>query len=228
MIIVAVGGGGRGSVIAADTATYFLDTFTTGVNIILSSHAPDTGDSWTEQERTGTNFLRANATGFAIVQGNEASDRSVFTANPSPSTADYHVSADIDYNATPSDTDNPVFLLARFADNDNFYAAGIWIAAWSPSGVTLEIFKKDAGSPMAASLATTTMDLDLTTQFTMRFECEGTALRLKIDGVEKLSTTDGDHAAAGNAGLAIGNLRTATDDMDVAWRVDNFTVQALS
>ncbi len=85
MIIVAVGGGGKGSVIPASAETFFLDTFTTGSNVILSSHTPDTGDSWTEEERTGANFLRANLTGFAIVNGVEASDRSVFSANPSPS-----------------------------------------------------------------------------------------------------------------------------------------------
>ena len=228
MLVTVIGAAGRGSVHSASATTFFLDTFTTGTNVILSSHTPDTGGSWTEQERTGANFLRVNATGFAIVQGNEASVRSVFSANPSPSTADYHVSADIDYNATSSDTDNPVFLLARFQDTDNFYAAGIWAEAGSPNSATVEIFKMDAGSPAADTLASATVELDLTTQFTMRLECEGTALRLKINGVSVLSTTDADHASAGSGGLAIGNLRNASDDMSTFWRVDNFTVAALS
>lgn len=215
----------------APTITYFYDAFTTGSNVILSSHTPNIGTAWVERERTGAVFLRANTTGFCIASGSTASIRSVFTALPAISLgANHRVKATFHYNAIPSDVDNPFFLTARHqtgspeTDSD-LYGVGVWIAAGSPSAIFVELFKRIAGT--VTSLGTATIDQPANVAFLVELQVQGAAQRVYIDDVLKISAADAAISAAGAAGIAIGNLRTATDDTDTNWRIDDYTVQSL-
>lgn len=188
----------------------FNDTFTDTNGTALTAHTPDTGTGWTEEERTGTAIQQIDSNA-ASPSANEASVRHIYSAQPDPGTPDYDVEFTI---VAMSGADDPFFLVARFADANNYYSAGAY------NDGTFKIFKKVSG---------TVTELDsfsgsFANGDTFKFELRGTALKLYKNGSEQCSATDSDLTSAGKAGFGAGNAWAANDDVGSAASVDDFSV----
>lgn len=192
------------------------DKFTEASTVFLTDHTPtDVGTGWTEIERTGTSRAQIFGPTDTIFAPAEVDDRSLYTAQGTYTSADYDVEIQLaEFN--PLGSENPFILLARVADSSNYYAALVYKNA----GTDLYIGKKVATTWATLNSA----DTDLALTEVMKFELRGTALKVYLDNVEKVATTDGDLTAAGEAGLGWGNVRVSTDNIDNDWDNDNFLV----
>lgn len=195
------------------------DTFVEGgANVALSSHTPtgaNAGSGWTTEEMTGSRFWRVNASAdVAEADGVEGDDNIISTLQPNPSTQDVDVSATMN-NVTSGGDPRPFYLVARYQDASNYYAAGVYRAAAANDA---KMWKKVAGT--VTELASG--DTGIAVSDVLKFELRGSTLKLYKNGGEILSATDGAITAAGKAGIGMGNGLVATDDIG-AWAISAFS-----
>lgn len=76
----------------AEAANWFADTFTAASDTALTDHAPDTGTSWTEYNRTGSNVVQILAAQDAASFPGTGSDEQGLKANGSPASDEFDVS----------------------------------------------------------------------------------------------------------------------------------------
>lgn len=198
---------------------FFEDTFTTGSDTTLASHAPDVGTSWTLLWRDGSNpsFNVVAATGTC--KSTSANNSGViYTADATYPSADYEVQWK-HVNAT-SFSDRPYWIIVRLADIENMYAVRCYNAAGS-----FRLYKKVAGTWTALGSAVT-----VATGSVCKLQIIGTTLKLFDDTVEVQSVTVSDLSAAGKAGIGSGGgaeLATSTDDTNSLSEIDDFSVTDL-
>lgn len=184
--------------------------------IDLDAHTPDTvGTGWTIIEQTGGRDLRISGDIGAEELSGEAQNsvRSLYTAQGTYTVNDYDVEIDV----TAADTgDDVAWLLGRVTDSSNYYGAGFVVTA----GTDLWLVKNVAATVTDIASA----DADWAASATIKLEIRDAAKKVFVDDVEKISDADDALTSVGEAGVALGNIRAADDDMGAAWRMDNFLV----
>lgn len=199
---------------------FFIDTFTEGSDTELSVHTPDIGTSWSINTYGGYagQLTVLGASDKVSPSIDAANDGIAGIANVTYPSADYKVTANAVSIANVAG--ESFGLIARYVDSSNYYVAFVLTAV----GTDIGIFKMVAGVP--TDLTSSDLDNDFNTAaHDVRFEVQGTALRLYIDDVLQLSTTDSTYTAAGKAGIAFGTaVDQINDDIDKDWAIDIFFV----
>ena len=196
-----------------------LDDFYEGAApVALTSHTADVGGTWTEDEKTGTATMEV-PTDDSVVDATavEASDRVTYTLSLTPTDAEYQIEVFFSEFATGTDTDNPFWLIGRFADTSNFYFGGGYAAGaaadkkiYNEVATTVtQIATGDAGG-IADSLLT--------------FKVLDATKKIFFNGSEIISSTDNAITAKGSVGMGMGNHAISTDDITSAADVDVFAV----
>jgi pectate lyase len=114
---------------------------------------------------------------------------------------EYSVSARIKVNTMG--LDRRVYLAGRFTDSNNWYGAAIY----NSSPIEVQIRKKVGGS--SADVARGPFPLEFGRWYTLKLEMKGSTLRLFVDGVLQIETTDTEFAS--------GKIALLVDRSDVSW-----------
>ncbi len=183
-------------------AIVFSDTMTEGSDTSLAAHTPDTGDSWTLLISVGSGTLKVKAASDDLQSENGgASDGALYTANlanayPSPN---YEISV----TQGNGDTDDDVNILAvRIQDADNMYAV-----RWNESAG--QIYENVAGT--WGTLGAATAGVADGSIVTLR--AHANTITFLDDGVVLRTVQDTSFAAAGKAGVGMGSVILADDDL---------------
>ena len=201
----------------------FRDTFTETIGSpALSSHTPDTGDSWTQLINIGDTTLGvASATDRCTktAGGGGLGDGAAWTADATYSSADYEVAYTV---AVLESGDDPFWLLARVQDSNNFYAAHF-------NRDEHRIYKK-VGGTWTALTSLTSFNTSLLSVVQDRFSLivEGTTIDLRLNGTLIATATDSAISAAGKAGVGIGNIGADSGHDTDTQAFDTFSVHTLT
>lgn len=197
---------------------FFESDLTEAVSTDLAAVVPSIGDSWTQQQVTGTRFFQATATGLRA-SGNAGDSGFIYVANAASGypTANYEVQVTL---ITAVSSIVPIYVIARNADQENMYAARL------VTGDTCQLYKKVAGTwtTLGSTFATPAANS------VCKLSVNGTAIKFYDDGVEVASATDSSLSATGKGGLAEGGgaeLVTSTDDVFTTIALKDFSITDL-
>jgi len=205
--------------VAVDTVE-FNDTFTETVATALGSNTPETGGGYTALVTVGTCTLytsgvsdNLNAPASVGTGGCGASEGEIYRTNSQITSANYIVSVTMTNGDTQDDTN---MIACRIQDSSNMYA--VWfneadIDLYEKVSNTWSIIATGAPTPPASGSVIT-------------LRCEGTIISVQDDGAEVYSVTDTSHSAAGYAGIGMGGVIIATDDVS-SQQLDNFQVDTI-
>lgn len=187
----------------------FYDTFTAPANTLLTSHFPNTGNSWNQAWTSGGN-LRIESNGLQHSGGN--SDGGIGTANPSPSGNNYAVSA---LYAVADSGDDTSTLVLRWVDVNNFYSF-----RWSTTASQSVINKRVGGTCTVLNSACPSPSGGQT----IRFEASGNTLSVYYNNVLACTATDTSLTSPGTGGAGIGATPCDINNDVSAQRLDNFNM----
>lgn len=201
---------------AADGQIEANDQFVEASDTELSLHTPDMGTGWTQLVTAGVGNVdieikSADNTIQPDLGG--AARGSLYELDDTISQPNYSVSVEM-VNGDNSDETNQI--AARIQDANNMYAV-----RFNEDGG--QLYKRVAGSwsTLGASFGA------IANGATVALIVFGTTISVEVDGVEKVSVTDSAHTGAGKAGVGMGAVIVATDDM-ADQELDNFNVTLLS
>ena len=177
------------------------------VDTALDSYSED-GIGWTQLTQTGAQGLEVvGASDHVTGTSFEASDEATYTVNVTPSAADVDIETNFTQN-TVGNSGAQAHLLARVVDGANFYGLETRRHGANPDHT---IYKRVANAEFELGTADV-YGSDATRTFDIKFELRGTALTCFIDSVEQIAVVDESFAAAGKAGIGMGDiLRTGGD-----------------
>lgn len=178
------------SAAGAAPAIYIRDTFTGANNTALPSHLPDVGGAWANEQ--GTNVVRLSSNRVRTTLGAAESRVSNATA---PATADYDVSMDIIWSGSTSTS--RIGIQGR-SSGAQLRGAG-YIAQYNALNNRWELGKYVSSS--LVTLGTSPQTYVAGQTHNLRLGMAGTAITLYVDGVARISVTDGTIAAAGRTGI---------------------------
>ncbi len=197
------------------------DPFTEALTTNLASHTPNTvGDPWVQLAQTGAEGLEVEGgAGTCEAEGNEASDRCIYTSRPNPTVAEYDIAVDVPN--VDGVGDDPFLIVARATSDTNLY-----VVKFDPADQNeMELFKNVAGAGFVSLGTSTTPLVD---GDAVLFEIRDATKRVLVNASEEISSADNDITAAGQAGLALGNVIVAGDDISVTWDLDNYIVTTVA
>lgn len=196
------------------------DTFAENDFTELSLHSPDVGGSWskllgTPNTMSETDLYVQNGEMFSIDA--DPNQGSLYTVSGTYPTADYSLSIDYIYETDVVVGQNCVFVMAfRIQDANNMYAI-----RWGKTQ-NVELWKKVTGSwsMLYASIpaddkATMTVDLSGT---------DISVIALYGGTPQTFTVSDSSISLAGTAGLGMGAVISANDDMNDGIILENFSV----
>jgi len=179
---------------ARGAPTIFIrDTFTGPNNSTLASHAPETGGAWSNEQ--GSNVVRIAGNRVRTTLGSAESRVSNATA---PATANYDVSMDIVWNGASSAS--RIGIQGR-SSGAQFRGDG-YIALYNAAANRWELGKYVASS--LVTLGTFPQTYVGGETHNLRLGMAGTAITLAVDGVVRISVTDGAIAGVGRSGIYFG------------------------
>jgi hypothetical protein len=185
------------SVTASPASGQFLvDLFAdhSGQLVILSSHAPETGGPWVEHPSYPDNLWV-----FAGDLKGTGGGAGVYYNTASPASADYSVQANIMVY------ENSVASYPGVVGRVNPTADTLYVALYHQFFGYWELAKHVAGSETV--LGTFSQTLTDSQTYTLKLEMIGTAIKVYVDGVPRISVTDSSISAAGKAGvLQVGGI----------------------
>lgn len=170
---------------------FAADTFTDADNTLLSAHTGEIGATWTKHPQSGGGDMKVSGNRLA---GSVAADYSFYTPSGTPAGADYDVQATL---RTNGDTASVAAVMGRF---DTTALTG-YRAMYSGFSGTWVLSKFVAGSQV--DLGTYAVAATADTDYDVKLEMRGSAIKVYIDGVERISVTDSAVTAAGTAGVEI-------------------------
>src|SRR5437764_825705 len=184
--VTGAGGGTVGTTVVVPTpeGTLFMDAFESGAA------------SWDVTQ--GTCSIQADDTNVfnCINGGNEAR-----ALAGQLGWGEYTVQVRIKINAM--DPGRRIHLAARFTDSNNWYGAAIY----NSTPIEVQIRKKVAGT--SSEVSRVPYPIAIGTWYTLKFEVKGSTLRLFIDGVLQIETTD--------TSFNSGRIALLVDRSDVSW-----------
>jgi hypothetical protein len=187
------GSGGSAPIVVTPEGTLLMDDFESGVAkwtvtqgtcSIAADSAADGGAS------NGTNVLNC------INGGNEAR-----ALAGQVGWGEYSVQAKVKVNAM--DPGRRIYLAARFTDSSNWYGAAIY------NGTPFEVQLRKKVAGMSSDVARATYPIALGTWYTLKLEVKGSMLRVFVDGVLQIETTDPQFSS--------GQIALLVDRSDVSW-----------
>lgn len=192
-------------------------------NTVLQSHAPDTtGSSWAEVLLSGNAHLQAlTATNTVATAGAGISRGVGYIGDVILSDADYDVELLI-VTAKVAGSDDPLGVIGRYQDVDNFYTAAKY---QDNSSTDVRLYSKTTASgytELANADAGTALDGKI-----IKLVLVGSAISVVFDGVTEISShSNSDHSAAGQGGLAVGSALSgiSTNDVDSVLKLDDFII----
>jgi hypothetical protein len=187
--------------------TTYVDNFTEASGTpALTSHTPDSGGSWTEQERTGTAAAAVVAATTDTCRPSDSAStgsvRTLYTVSWTPAGNQYDVSAVA--TAIVNSTTKVTWLIARFTGTASYYAAGVEHSGHNPD---VHLVAVTAG-PTRTLLASGNVAPAVGETFLL--EIRTAAKKFYQAGVERLSSTNNDITDTGVCGLGMGNIGDVT------------------
>src|SRR5262249_3449586 len=159
----------------------------------------------------GSNVLKytAGTVGGVLALVKDAAWTGVTTGN-------YYVEARIKPQANSTTANKQLYLIARYQDPSNWYAAGLNVQS-STANTQVEIAKMSAGSLSRPGKVRRPISLD--TFYPVRFELPGSTLSVYLDG-ELIRTVTDTAFTAGKIGLYTANKSFEIDDVRVGDPID--------
>lgn len=193
-------------------AQFVSDTFTDTTGTNLTSHTGETGATWTVHTGisggTGQCVIEANRS-----RGETAGVKNVVYASGTPGSADYTIQADMIVKSNGANTFEAGLLGRMTTDGTvTFYQAdySLFSNEW-------RLYKFVTGTPTALGTYGQTLTDEQT--YVLKLEMIGTAIKVYVDGVERISATDSAISAAGKAGFfQLDQMSSST-----GFHFDNFT-----
>jgi hypothetical protein len=184
-------------------AQFVSDAFTEtgGSPVILSSHTPDTGSTWVEHG-SYTGDLTVEHANDRLVGGGVA--LGLYYNDAAPASADYTVQVDVIV------INNGVAGYPGVAGRVNTGADTMYRAIYDQVAGNWVLDKQVAGANTV--LGTFAQSLSNSTTYVLKLEMIGTAIKLYVDAVQRVSVTDSGVAAAGKAGVVL--FASGVSDVD--------------
>ncbi len=205
------------SIIDIEDLECFDDFFEAGADVTLTSHTPDTGETWALEEQTGASLANTDGDNSAQEAAAESNDRIIYSLDRVLTDAEYQTEIYFNELATNTLAAFPYFVVARFADTSNFYFGGTYAAA---ATADKKIYKEVATT--VSEIATG--DAGFAASSFMTFKVLDATKKIFWNGSEAISTTDNAITAKGEVGFGMGNLAISTDDISAALDVGLFVV----
>lgn len=161
----------------------------------MATHSPTFGPAWQMLSATAARVRLDGVDGIYPDAASGATTTLYGLVTPVP-VADCSVIAVV-HNL--SNSSSQTHVAARITAADTYYAGG-----WNSNSNVFEIVKHVAG--VFTSLSTVAGALSVGQQKQIRLELIGTALKLYVDGVLTVSTSDAAIAGPGAAGIEYGNI----------------------
>lgn len=173
-------------------AIFLSDSFTEAVTTVLSSHTPETGSTWIEHGSYADNL---NVDGDSdSVAGLSGADVGLYYNDAAPAGADYSVTGNIFV------VDNAVASYPGVVGRVATGANTMYRAIYRQDATIWRLEKMVAG--VLTTLGTDFSQVLTNSQtYALKLEMIGTAIKVYIDGVERISVTDSAISAAGKAGV---------------------------
>jgi hypothetical protein len=178
------------------SAQFASDTFLRGADAALQSHAMTGGPagSWTKHSNfactTNINVEADSDTAFPLA----TSETCVYYASPTPPDASYDVQADL---VVVSDADAFMGVICRMNTSGNL--AGYQGRHDSVSNLWEIVVSDGAGGE--TQLGTFAQTTSAGNTYTVKLSCIGSAIKLSVNGVERISVTNSTISSAGQAGV---------------------------
>lgn len=164
------------------------DTFTDTAGTGLASHTADSGHTWTEHASLTTGDMVISDANRVRSNSNNTS---VYHSSWVPATADYDVTAVIRRLSSLGS----LGVVARCETGANT----MYLFRYNTGTTAWEILLLNAGA--SSTLGSFSQSLSDNTSYTLKAELRGTALKLYVDSVERISVTDSTISAKGVAGV---------------------------
>lgn len=174
-------------------AAFLNDTMTEASNTTLASHTPETGGAWAQHPNFTTNTFTVGG-GLGYCYGSASGGTSIYYNDATPPSADYYVEAVVRTGASGDATDL-IGVCGRVATG----ASTLYMAYYNDFSETWLLDKIVAGS--GSSLGSYVSGLAAATSATLKLEMIGSAIKLYLNGVARVSVTDTDISSAGFVGL---------------------------
>lgn len=202
----------------ASGAIVVFDTFTETSNTLLNLHTPDTGSGWSRVQistftsPTMTVFGATDTAGPTATVSNEGV---IYRQDTVLTTPNYEVSVNL---VTQDSGDDLLWLFARYQDVNNWYGV-----KWSTTQANCALVKRVGGT--FTNIATLSA-APITGTTTLSIRVQDNLIVVLNGGNVVMAASDTSIVDAGYAAIGGGNIgQTSTDDFDVTWKFDNFTVR---
>ena len=192
-------------------ATFLTDTFTDVLLTTLSLPTGETGASWSAIDSMGIGAVISNAD--RLRTDSLAGNAEGGTASGSPANANYTVEAVI--RRITGAGEAGVMGRAVSGSGGTYYRATL-----SSAGATsIELYEFVDGAFVLIGSDNTSLSND--TNYTLKLEMVGTAIKVYLDGVQKISATNANIAAAGKAGVYVYTAGAGSDS--AGYHVDSIS-----
>lgn len=198
--------------------TIASDDFSDPYGGLLESYTSSSGLTWTKFTSGNPAAVRLNRN-RPYMETTEAGQIAVYYANIAPPSADYSVYADFMFNGQ----DGSLNLVGRLdtALGNWYYAGWIWDATVEQGYYRIVKLVNGVTTTLAV---TDFVEVEYDRFYGIEFRMEGTLLRLFVDGVKVLETTDSSLSAAGRAGFRYVSTTNIADPLNTYPRLDNFRI----
>lgn len=187
-------------------ATFLNDTFTEASGApLLDAHVGETGATWTKHPNAGTGTVTVPSA-IDRARGATSGGMLLYTASGSPAGANYDVDATFVFVTDTTAAMGVVGRATASGQTDHYLA-------WYDQNVDQwELWAIVAGT--ATLLGTHAQTLSAGT-YALKLEMRGTAIKVYIDGVLRISVNDSSISAAGKAGLRARGSATNTTGLHI-------------
>jgi hypothetical protein len=194
------------------------DSFSDTSGTSLNSHTPTSGGAWTHLQGSTT----ATVTSGGRIRHLNTTFTPAYTIDyvtATPSSANYSVSATL-YDASNVSNDMAGVVGRLDPATGSFY-----LGRWEESTTSWNIYRCTGTTCTRLAQVTGQGALTVHQSYRLKLDLNGTALKLYVNGVLKVSATDGTLTAAGRAGIMDGNPTTDTNLSDTTGiHLDDFQV----
>lgn len=194
------------------------DSFTDPTGTVLSNETPEVGTSWSRWVNdtitaytTGANRLRKDNVGGGV---------GYYTA-ATPASADYKVEADVVVQSIA--TADHIGVIGRWDITATTGAGTYYNARYETATNAWQLIKVVNGT--GTSLGSFTQTLTGGATYRLGLDMSGSTIRLLVDGVQRISSTDASITGPGRAGVRLGAVGdTAPQGETTGLQLDNFQV----
>lgn len=176
------------------------------------SLTPDFGTGWTTALDPGTGAFEADGDALRWSLG-VLEAKAIVTIDDEPA-ANSRVAMMFVTEFETINADDPLYFVARYTDNDNFYLLGGYNDTAAGKGISIQ---KNVGGTLTELARDNTANMNAVDRYAI--DVSDSTKKIFRDEVEIISTTD-NALTSGKYGLAWGNFELSTDDIGDEWRID--------